>query len=171
MGVAEFEAIRHLAKAPVHQTMQHAIDMKNTISTGWHTIDDWDNPPTIQSDIVLAPLTLNGVEIEAEYKLEGGFAVLGTGYNACIPQYSEGTVEIPATITIGSGAFIDLPNLTTIDMKATMPPRWQYNDVFKFHAGGIGDQATYTYEMQLLVPEGSVSAYTHHAYSDPDHLG
>lgn len=171
--------------------------------------------------VVIGTVTLNDETIPAEYYFTGEVAYLGSGYNACIPQYSEGKVEVPATITvgnetypvqevsnvafrmcnkitevvlpeninyignfafqgcqalekvtlpstfydIGSGAFIDLPNLTTIDLKDSMPPVWHYNDVFKFHTGGIGDQATYTYDIQLLVPEGSVPSYTHRLFT------
>ncbi len=226
LGTAEFEAIRQLAKAPVHQNIQNAIALRDAIDDEIdQALDTWDNPPTIHSDIVLAPLTLNGVEIQAEYKLEGDFAVLGTGYNACIPQYSEGKVEIPATIIvdrttyrvdqisnvafrmcnkitevvvpvnvtrignfafqgcqelttvelpstltqIGSGAFIDLPKLTRIDVHASTPPYWEYNDVFKFHAGGIGDQANYTYDDVLLcVPEGKVQNYKNSLQTNED---
>ena len=176
----------------------------------------------IAQGVVIGTVTLNDETIPAEYYFTGEVAYLGSGNNACIPQYSEGKVEVPATIIvdnetypvqevsnvafrmcskitevilpenihyignfafqgcqalekvalpstlydIGSGAFIDLPNLTTIDLKAEMPPVWYYNDVFKFHTGGIGDQATYTYDIQLLVPEGSVNSYMSRYYSD-----
>ena len=175
-------------------------------------------------DIVQGTVTLNNVEIPAEYTIQAGthVAFLGSGYNACITQYSQGKVEVPATITvngntyqvnaisamafrmctkitevvlpenvydigvfafqgcqaltkvtlpstlgsIGSGAFIDLPNLTIIDLKAQTPPYWQYNDVFKFHNGGIDDPDTYTYDMQLLVPEGRVETYRNSLFTD-----
>ena len=230
LGTAEAEAIRMLSKAPVNQTIQHAIDMKNNISTGAHTLDPWDNPPTIHNNMVLAPLTLNGVEINAEYRLLGNFARLGSGNNACIPQYSVGKVEVPASITvdgieypvnevaavafrmcshitevvlpegiydignfafqgcqalttvslpstlsnIGSGAFINLPRLDRVDLQTPPswdlpygPPHWLYNDVFKFHTGGIGDNAHYTYDILLCVPDAEVQTYQQAYYSDP----
>ena len=230
LGTAEAEAIRMLSKAPVNQTIQHAIDMKNNISTGAHTLDPWDNPPTIHNNMVLAPLTLNGVEINAEYRLLGNFARLGSGNNACIPQYSVGKVEVPASITvdgieypvnevaavafrmcshitevvlpegiydignfafqgcqalttvslpstlsnIGSGAFINLPRLDRVDLQTPPswdlpygPPHWLYNDVFRFHTGGIGDNAHYTYDILLCVPDAEVQTYQQAYYSDP----
>ena len=216
VGTAEFAAIRELADAPVHQTLQDAIDMKDDIFTGAHTLDDWDNPPVINNGIVKGTVSLNGASIPAEYVLIGNEAHLGTGNNACISQYSVGKVEVPATITvdgttypvtevsamafrmcnkvtevtlpenvtrignfafkgcqalfkvrlpstvtsIGTGAFIDLPYLSSIDVLATTPPTWEYNDVFRYHTGGIGDNATYTYDNILLgVPENSIPAY------------
>lgn len=223
LGIAEFAAIRQLAKAPVHQTMQDAIDMKDDIITGIHTLDDWDNPPTVDNGIVKGTVSLNGANIPAEYVLIGNEAHLGSGNNACISQYSVGKVEVPATITvnnttypvtevsalafrmcnkvtevtlpenvtrignfafkgcqalfkvslpstvtsIGTGAFIDLPNLSRIDVLATTPPIWEYNDVFRFHTGGIGDNATYTYDNILLgVPENSIPAYQASTFSN-----
>lgn len=220
LGTAEFDAIRAVAKLPVIQTTQHAINVKNNLPPA-----DVDPSPSITpaNNVVRDFVSLNGQQIEAEYTIAGSSAFLGSGYNACISQYSEGKVEVPATITvggitypvnevsnvafrmcnkvtevvlpenvyhignfafqgcqaltkvtlpstltsIGSGAFIDLPHLTIIDLKATTPPQWLYNDVFKFHAGGIGDQAVYTYEMQLLVPESTVQTYKDASYSDP----
>ena len=231
LGTAEADAIRTLSKAPVNQTIQHAIDMKNEINTSAYALDPWDNPPVINNNVVLAPLILDGVEINAEYRLVGNFARLGSGNNACIPQYLAGRVEVPASITvdgivypvnevapvafrmcsyitevvlpegifdignfafqgcqalttvslpstlstIGSGAFIDLPRLDRIDLRTSsswdvsyVPPHWLYNDVFKFHAGGIGDDAHYTYDIMLCVPETKVEAYQNAFYNDPD---
>lgn len=173
--------------------------------------------------VVHGTVTLNDKTITAEYYIVGSNAHLGSGNNACIPQYSEGKVTVLATITVGSttypvtevsalafrmcskitevvlpvnvtrigdfafkscfaltkvslpstltsigtGAFIDLPDLARIDCHATTPPTWEYNDVFKFHTGGISDQTTYTYNNILLcVPEGSISAYKAAEYSN-----
>ena len=59
--------------------------------------------------------------------------------------------------TIGSGAFIDLPNLKEFLVKATTPPTWEYNDVFFSHEGGIGStQAQYLGSIKLYVPEESI---------------
>lgn len=184
----------------------------------------WLPIAALAQGVVFGPLTLNEQEIEAEYKIIGDYAVLGSGYNACIPQYSEGKVEIPATITvggyeyqvneisnvafrlctritevvvpanvyhignfafqgcqslttvslpstlstIGTGAFIDLANLCQIHLHAETPPQWLYNDVFKFHTGGIGDNAVYTYDnVYLCVPESEVETYSNKTYSNP----
>ena len=224
LGTAEFDAIRAVAKLPVIQTTQHAINVKNNLPTA-----DVDQSPSITpaNNVVRGFVLLNGQQIEAEYTINGSSAFLGSDYNACISQYSEGKVEVPATITvdgitypvneisnvafrlcnkitevvlpenvyhignfafqgcqaltkvtlpstlssIGSGAFIDLPHLTIIDLKAETPPQWLYNDVFKFHTDGIGDNASYTYEIQLLVPEATVETYKNAFYSDPTDLG
>jgi surface protein len=224
LGLAEFAAIRELADAPVHQTLQDAIDMKNDIWTGAHTLDPWENPPVIDNGIVKGTVSLNGTDIPAEYVIKDGNAHLGSGNNACISQYSEGVVDVPATITVsdityevigvsamafrlcsqitevvlpenveyignfafkgcraltkvtlpstlvtlGTGAFIDLPSLHTIDCRATTPPDWEYNDVFKFHTGGIGDSGNYSYDIHLIVPEGYVSTYSNRLITKPD---
>lgn len=51
-------------------------------------------------NIVIGKVMLNGNEINAEYTLNGSEAWLGSGRNACISQYSEGEVEVPATILV-----------------------------------------------------------------------
>jgi len=55
----------------------------------------------IASIIVKGPVTLDNTIIEAEYVLDGMSARLGTGFNACIPHYSEGELVVPSTITVG----------------------------------------------------------------------
>ena len=173
--------------------------------------------------LVKGTVLLNNTEIEAEYTLGRMTASLGSGYNACIPHYSEGEVVVPETIivdgttypvkgvssfafrmcslltrvtlpegimsignfafvgcrgmqelelpstltTIGSGAFIDLPNLQTVTIYADVPPVWEYNDVFCFHAGGIGDNNAYhTADVALYVPEGKEEIYRNANFTD-----
>ena len=99
LGTAECAAIRQLSSAPLVQTIDDANSMKDDINTGFHTLDSWDNPPVIQNNVVHGPVILDGVEIDAEYRLMGNSVRLGSGNNACIPQYSAGRVEVPASIT------------------------------------------------------------------------
>ena len=69
--------------------------------------------------------------------------------------------------TIGTGAFIDLPNLTKLFLRAQTPPKWEYNDVFCFHSGGIGDANAYTTDNTILyVPEGCVHTYETTVFSN-----
>ncbi len=71
--------------------------------------------------------------------------------------------------TIGSGAFIDLPNLKEFLVKATTPPTWEYNDVFFSHEGGIGStQAKYLGSIKLYVPEESIESYEASTFSNAD---
>ena len=73
----------------------------------------------------------------------GDFAFLGCNGLA--------EVTIPASVTtIGTGAFIDLPSLRAVYCEATTPPVWEYNDVFCFHTGGIGDSRTYRTSSTVL---------------------
>jgi hypothetical protein len=166
--------------------------------------------------LVQGTVTLNNQTIAAEYYISGATARLGSGYNSCIPQYSSGKVEVPASIivnnttypvteistyafrmcshitevvlpegvtrigdfafvscpslqkatlpstltTIGAGAFIGLSSLQEVVICATTPPVWEYNDVFCFHNGGIGDSQSYhTNQVTLTVPSGTVRTY------------
>ena len=62
----------------------------------------WLLPLTTLADgVVTGTVTLNGQTIEAEYYIHGSTARLGSGYNACIPQYSIGKVEVPYYIIVG----------------------------------------------------------------------
>ena len=71
--------------------------------------------------------------------------------------------------TIGSGAFIDLPNLKEFLVKATTPPTWEYNDVFFSHEGGIGStQAKYLGSIKLYVPDESIESYEASTFSNAD---
>lgn len=180
---------------------------------------------TLAEGVVLGTVTLNGQPIQAEYYLQGSTARLGSGYNACIPQYSIGKVEVPyyiivdgftypvievsafafrrcwhvtevtlpesimrigdfafsgchdlnkvslpSTLTaIGTGAFIDLPALQRIDCYATIPPTWEYNDVFCFHVDGIGDTHAYhTDQVTLYVPACGLKLYRTTNYTKPE---
>lgn len=61
----------------------------------------WLLPLTTLADgVVMGTVTLNGQPIEAEYYLHGSTARLGSGYNACISQYSVGKVEVPYYIIV-----------------------------------------------------------------------
>ena len=60
---------------------------------------------TLADGVVKGTVTLNGQTIEAEYYLQGSTARLGSGYNACIPQYSIGKVEVPYYIIVGGYAY------------------------------------------------------------------
>lgn len=175
------------------------------------------------SSIVKGTVTLGSQMIEAEYTINGATAQLGSGYNACISQYSVGDLTVPATViidgstypvtsvaplafrmcsqltsvtlpegvtrvgefafvgcqamqelvlpstlaTIGSGAFIDLPYLQNVVIYAITPPVWEYNDVFCFHNGGIGDtQAYHTGQVTLIVPSGTVKTYRNASFTN-----
>ena len=167
---------------------------------------------------------LNGNPIAAEYtKLTNSTVALGTGFNACISQYSEGRIAVPATVTIsgttynvtkvsdmafrlcnmitfvelrgnvthignfafkgcsslheialpasltsiGSGAFVGTP-LYNILCAAETPPVWEYNDVFRYKEGGIGDDSTQGVGagVRLTVPVNSVESYQNALYSN-----
>lgn len=173
---------------------------------------------TMADGVVQGTVTLNNQTIAAEYYLSGTTVRLGSGYNACISQYSSGKVVVPASIivnntsypvtevstfafrmcslitevvlpegvtrigdfafascpslqkatlpatliTIGAGAFIDLTSLQDVVVKSVTPPVWEYNDVFCFHNGGIGDSQSYhTNQVTLHVPIGSMNTYRH----------
>ena len=187
-----------------------------------HTVGRADNA----INVVMGTVKLNGETISAEYSFnEAGGLVLGSGRNACIPQYSVGEVEVPAEISvngqllpvvgvadvafrlcthitsvslpegvtrvgnfafkgcqdltqvtlpstmesIGTGAFIALPSLSDLFVKATVPPVWEYNDVFCFHEGGIGDQVAFSIgSIHLYVPEDNIPDYEAALYTDAD---
>ena len=179
----------------------------------------------LADDIVIGPVTVDNNVIAAEYTIKGTTAMLGSGYNACISQYSAGELVVPETIivngttypvtevasfacrlcsqltavilpegltrigdfafvgcrgiqelelpstltTIGTGAFIDLPNLETVVIYAKIPPVWDYNDVFCFHVGGIGDSNAYhTADVALYVPEGKDDIYRNANFTNQD---
>ena len=177
------------------------------------------------TDVLKGQILLNGEEINAEFvKLSSTTVALGTGYDACIPQYSQGRlcipgqvkigsttytitkinnmafrfcteltfvdiengvtkignfafqgctglkeVDLPSTLTsIGTGAFIDL-HLLRVKCEATIPPVWEYNDVFKFHEGGISDTHTYNLgAIHLTVPKNTEESYRQALYTIPE---
>ena len=56
-------------------------------------------------NVVPGTVSVGGKEINAEYTINGSEAWLGSGRNACIPQYSVGDVVVPATITVGGTTY------------------------------------------------------------------
>ncbi len=177
------------------------------------------------TDVLKGEVLLNGEEINAEFvKLSNTTVALGTGYDACIPQYSQGRlciprqvkiggttytvtkinnmafrlctelafvdiengvtqignfafqgctglkeVDLPSTLTsIGTGAFIDL-HLLRVKSEAVIPPVWEYNDVFKFHEGGISDTHPYYLgAIHLTVPKNAEESYRQALYTKPE---
>ena len=179
----------------------------------------------MSATVLKGTVLLNGEEIKADYvKLTNNTVALGTGINACIPQYSVGRVCVPdevaisgttyrvteinsmafrlcnsitfvemrgnvkrigdfafvgcsslkevilpATLeSIGTGAFIDLP-LVSIIVGAETPPVWEYNDVFHFKEGGIGDTNEPQYVgsgVRITVPQDAVDDYQRALYSN-----
>lgn len=103
---------------------------------------------------------LTFVDIDAGVTYIGNFAFQGC---AGLKE-----VDLPSTLErIGTGAFIDLP-LMRLKCEATVPPTWEYNDVFKFHEGGIGDDhAYYIGSTHLTVPSVAEGAYRAALYSNP----
>ena len=49
--------------------------------------------------LVHGTVTIDDKTVTAEYIIMGSEAYLGSGNNACIPQYSVGNVVVPAAIT------------------------------------------------------------------------
>lgn len=180
---------------------------------------------TLTAGPVNGYVLVNGEQLTAEYTLLGnGKVALGSGQNACIPQYTVGRVCVPEEVSIsgttyqvtavsalafrfctqltyveiqegverignfafvgcnsiteivlpstlksiGSGAFINLP-LKKITCNAVEPPVWEYNDVFYFHEGGIGDSnPRHIGSIRLIVPEESVAKYMASQFSNAD---
>ena len=60
---------------------------------------------SLAGNVVKGTATLNGNMIEAEYTISGATAQLGSGYNACISQYSMGVLVVPATITVSGTTY------------------------------------------------------------------
>lgn len=58
---------------------------------------------SLQAEIIRTTVNLpfeNGtIKVEVVLNTDGNVATIGTGYNACIPQYAEGKLHIPSTIT------------------------------------------------------------------------
>lgn len=85
-----------------------------------------------------------------------------------------GLVELalPSTLlTIGSGAFVGLPRLKCIYCPAAEPPKWEYNDVFCRHEGGIKSSKTYSNSTTMLyVPLDKMDVYSNSVFTD-ENLG
>ena len=58
---------------------------------------------SLQAEIIRTTVNLpfeNGtIKVEVVLNSDGNVATIGTGYNACIPQYAEGKLHIPSTVT------------------------------------------------------------------------
>ena len=58
---------------------------------------------SLQAAIIRTTVNLpfgNGtIKVEVVLNSDGNVATIGTGYNACIPQYAEGKMHIPSTLT------------------------------------------------------------------------
>lgn len=65
----------------------------------------WLLPSWAMAGIVRATATLGNTVIEAEYTINGATAQLGSGYNACISQYSVGNLVVPSTITVNGTTY------------------------------------------------------------------
>ena len=91
---------------------------------------------------------ITGVEFEEGVTRVGAFAFIGC------PAITE--ITLPESMqSLGSGAFQScLNSLKSVTCKGTIPPKWEYNDVFVFHEKGIGDNAAgvITAATKLFVP-------------------
>ena len=65
----------------------------------------WLLPSWAMAGVVRATATLGNTVIEAEYTINGATAQLGSGYNACISQYSVGNLVVPSTITVNGTTY------------------------------------------------------------------
>lgn len=58
---------------------------------------------SLQAEIIRTTVNLpfgnSTIKVEVVLNTDGNVATIGTGYNACIPQYAEGKLHIPSTIT------------------------------------------------------------------------
>ena len=58
------------------------------------------------AELLTGYVLLNGKQIPAEYtKLTNSTVALGSGFNACISQYSEGRINVPGTVKIGGTTY------------------------------------------------------------------
>lgn len=105
---------------------------------------------------------ITGVEIGESVTRVGTFAFIGC------PAISE--IILPESMqSLGSGAFQScLSSLRTVTCKSATPPRWEYNDVFVFHAKGIGDNAAGVIPAatRLYVPDEDT--YREANYTNPE---
>ena len=63
------------------------------------------------------PFGNSTIKVEVVLNTDGNVATIGTGYNACIPQYAEGKLHIPSTIT---------HNNTTYNVTAIAPVAFRF---------------------------------------------
>ena len=105
---------------------------------------------------------ITGVEIKENIQRVGNFAFAG-----CT---SVKEITLPASLeSIGTGAFqACYGSIESVTCLSTTPPRWEYNDVFRFHAGGIGDDKPelITAGVGLFIPEGTTDTYHQANYTD-----
>ena len=74
-----------------------------------------------QAEIINGFVLLNGFPISAQYTvLSDGTLGLGTGYNACISQYSNGRVWVPPQITVSGGWNVVFPRDRTYKVTRVM---------------------------------------------------
>ena len=75
-------------------TKTRIITLLMLIATAW--TGSW------AADVMKGYVLLNGNQINAEYtKISNTTVALGSGYNACISQYSQGRVQVPGVVKIG----------------------------------------------------------------------
>lgn len=104
--------------------------------------------------------------ITSAYIPEGVTSVGDFAFVGCSSLYE---VELPSTLkTLGTGSFINLPKLNTVKCNGTVPPSWDYNDVFYFHKDGIGSTESVKYEnKRLYVPKEVITVYENHKQTNP----
>lgn len=104
------------------------------------------------------------VEIKENVTRVGDFAFVGC------PGIKE--ITLPASlVSIGTGAFQScIGSIESVTCLGATPARWEYNDVFKFHDAGIGDNKPelITASVGLYVPDGAVDTYHQANYTNPD---
>ena len=107
---------------------------------------------------------ITSVEIKENVKRVGNFAFTGC------PNIKD--ITLPASLeSIGTGAFQSCSGaIESVTCLGTVPATWEYNDVFKFHAAGIGDNKPelITAEVGLFVPENTSEVYKQANYTNPD---
>ena len=107
---------------------------------------------------------ITSVEIKENVKRVGNFAFVGCR--------SIKDITLPASLErIGTGAFQSCADsIESVTCLGATPAQWEYNDVFRFHAGGIGDTKPelITAGVGLYVPEGADEAYRQANYTNPN---
>ena len=92
---------------------------------------------------------LTGVNIQENVRKVDDYAFIGC---ANITE-----IILPASLeSLGAGVFSSCyKNLQTVTCLGSTPPRWEYNDVFKSHEKGIGDDlpALISADKKLYVPD------------------